>query len=107
MNDQKIEKVIKQISKFLKERFIDFNGIYFYGSRVRGKFSPDSDYDLILVFEREITWQFKEEIRHMIYEFEDKYDIFIDSKIVSSKEMDLDRMPLIQNVKKEGVFYGV
>jgi predicted nucleotidyltransferase len=107
MNDKKIEMIIKHISKLFKEKFTDFIGIYFYGSRVRGKFLPDSDYDLIFVFEREITWQFKEKIRHIIYEFEDKYDIFIDSKIVSSKEIDMNRMPLIQNVKKEGIFYGV
>ncbi len=106
MNNKKIENIIKQISSMLKSKYSDFNGVYFYGSRARGDYITDSDYDLIFIFQREITWKFKEEVRHLIYEYEDKYDIFIDAKVISSREIDLNRMPFIQNVKKEGIFYG-
>ena len=106
MNLEKIENIIKQISTSLKIKYSDFLGVYFYGSRARGDYISDSDYDLVFVFQREITWRFKEEVRHLIYEYEDKFDIFIDAKVISSKEINLNRMPFIENVKKEGVFYG-
>jgi predicted nucleotidyltransferase len=107
MTDDKIEKFIKEIAALFKLNYSDFAGVYFYGSRVRGDYKADSDYDLIFVFERNINWKFKEEIRHLIYEYEDRYDLFVDSKILSAGEMDMNRMPLIQNVKDTGIFYGI
>ena len=107
MAERKINKLIEEISKFLKSGYEDFRGIYFYGSRARGDYNEDSDYDLVFVFDREIDWRFKEEIKHIIYRHEDIYDLFIDSKIISSEEIDLERMPLIINIKRDGIFYGV
>ena len=107
MTDEKIEKCIKEITTLLKLTYPDFKGIYLYGSRVRGDYKADSDYDLLFVFERDVKWEFKEEIRHIIYEYEDKYDVFLDSKIISAREMDMNRIPLIQSVKDTGIFYGI
>ena len=47
------------------------------------------------------------EIRHRIYEYEDTYGVAIDPKIINAKEFEMNRMPFIQNVMKDGSFYGV
>ena len=107
MNDDKIINMIKEISVHLKNEYRDFLGIYYYGSRVQGNYKPDSDYDLLFIFDRKVEWQFKEEIRHLIYEYEGRFNIIIDSKIISRNEIDMNRMPLIQEVKKYGIYYGV
>ncbi len=107
MNDDRIKYIIREISDRLKINYVDFMGIYFYGSRVRGDSKSDSDYDLLFVFNRNVNWKFKEEIRHIIYGYEDKYDIVLDAKIISSSEIDMNRMPLIQDIKRYGIFYGI
>ena len=106
MADTKIEKIIAEISGILKTTYADFKGIYFFGSRTRGDYRSDSDYDLLFLFERKISWEFREEIRHRIYEYEDTYGVAIDPKIINAKEFEMNRMPFIQNVIRDGLYYG-
>ena len=68
MANMKIEKIIAEISGLLKIKYADFKGIYFFGYRTRGDYRADSDYDLLFLFDRKISWKFREEIRHVIYE---------------------------------------
>ena len=46
---------------------------------MRGDNSRNSDYDLLLVFDRKINYPFKREIRDIIYDFMLCYDIVIDT----------------------------
>ena len=107
MADAKIEKIIAEISGTLKADYVDFKGIFFFGSRTRGDYRSDSDYDLLFLFEREISWKFREEIRHRIYEYEDKYNVALDPKIINEQEFEMNRMPFIQNIIRDGSYYGV
>ena len=44
------EKLVKKLS----EMFIDFKGLYHYGSRINNTNRTNSDYDFILIFENTI-----------------------------------------------------
>jgi predicted nucleotidyltransferase len=101
-----IEKVIKELSAVLKKKYSDFRGIYFFGSRARGIYKEDSDYDFVFVFDRNVSRKFKDEIRKIIYSCELKYNINIDSHIYSHQEILEPITPFRENVKNEGVFYG-
>jgi predicted nucleotidyltransferase len=100
-------KIINEISEKLKNKYSDFKGIYFFGSREKGTYNFDSDLDLLLVFEKEIDWRFKQEIYDLIYAFDLKYDTIIDTKIYSHSDMLNPLTPFRTIVKKEGVFYGI
>jgi predicted nucleotidyltransferase len=99
--------LIKKLNRELKGKFSDFSGTYFFGSRMRGDNHNYSDYDILLIFDRTIDYSFKRIIRDIIYDFMLKYDIVIDTKIFSKKEMQHPQMPFTEEVKRQGCYYGV
>ncbi len=44
--------------------------IILYGSRARGNYSPESDWDFLILLNRNINDQIKTELRHRLYEIE-------------------------------------
>ncbi len=107
MGKKDFEKIIEEISRILKNNHKDFRGIYFYGSRVREDAGIRSDYDIAIVFDRDINWKFENEILDTLYNFIIDNDIIIDCKIYSAKEISNPMTPLRQNIKNEGILYGV
>ena|SRR5690606_247074 len=101
------EQFINTVGKILKEKYSDFKGIYLYGSRARGDFNKDSDYDVVYLFDREIDWRFEYEVKDIIYDYELKYEIFLDNKIYNYKDIQEPSTPFRINVKRDGVFYGI
>lgn len=101
------KEFINILRKVLKGKYPDFKGIYFYGSRARGDSNEDSDYDVIYVFDREIDWRFEYEVKNIIYDYELKYEFFLDNRIYSFKDIQYPSTPFRNNVKSEGIFYGV
>lgn len=104
--DKKFKELINELSKILKKKYPDFKGIYFYGSRAKGSFSEDSDYDVVYVFDREIDWRFEYEVKDIIYDYELKYEFFLDNRIYNYKDIQNPSTPFRFNVKSEGIFYG-
>lgn len=44
-------KIIELLNKELSQKFPDYRVAYFFGSRLTGNFNPDSDYDVVLIFD--------------------------------------------------------
>jgi len=108
MSDQIIEKIISKLNKQLKMSFPDFKGLYFYGSRVAGKSTKDSDYDIVFLFERKkIDRSLKDEIISLVYDYELENDILIDVRVYTFQSIQNPTTPFRVNVKSEGIFYGV
>ena len=49
-NILKNKQIISALKHDLSASFNDFIGIYFYGSRLKGDYEADSDFDLIFIF---------------------------------------------------------
>jgi len=101
-----IEDLIKEISLVLKNKYSSFKGIYFFGSRLKGNYKSDSDFDMVFAFDSDIDWRFRKDIIKVIYEIELKYDIFIDVKVYNIKDIKEPNTPFRQTVLEEGVFYA-
>ena len=105
MQDNLTEKLIEEIKTELKSKYPDFRGIYLFGSRARGDFHEDSDYDFVLIFEREINRKFKDEVRRKIIDYEIENLIIIDSHVYNMNDIVKPITPFRENVQKEGIYY--
>ncbi|MBN1115743.1 MAG: nucleotidyltransferase domain-containing protein [Bacteroidales bacterium] len=102
MNQSQIQdKIIKTIHS--KDPFAE---AYLFGSRARGDFRPDSDWDiLILVNEKKVTNEIEDKFRDELYDIELESGQTI-STFIYTKEFwrtMLIYSPLYRNVNKEGI----
>jgi predicted nucleotidyltransferase len=105
MEQVDINIILNELKEELKSKYPDFRGIYFFGSRARGDAHEDSDYDIVIVFDREIEWKFKREIRKYIYNKESLYNILFDPKIYRFNDILNPITYFRYMVKEEGLFY--
>jgi predicted nucleotidyltransferase len=100
------ERIIEELNAKLSRKYNDFLGITFFGSRNRDVFSPDSDFDIVVLFSKKPGWQKENDVIDMIYEVELEHDIIIDAKVYHDKEIKKQNTPFRVNVLQEGTFYG-
>ena len=99
--------LISQINAELCKAFYDYRGLYFFGSRCRGDYHDYSDYDMVFVFTTRPDWHKKDRARDVVYRQELEADVVIDSKYYSLEDVENYQTPFLENVYKEGEFYGV
>lgn len=103
MNEE--EKILLRIKSSIKKDEPNAE-IYLYGSRARGDNSGASDWDiLVLVDNREKTFETEDKLRNKLYEIELETGQII-STLVYSKDYWKDKLkysPLYMNVNKEGI----
>ncbi|GAB1453607.1 nucleotidyltransferase domain-containing protein [Draconibacterium sp.] len=78
--------------------------IILYGSRARGDYRCDSDWDILILLNSSIDEELKEKIRDKLFEIELETEQAISSIIQSKKKWsNLSITPFYHNVEKEGV----
>ncbi len=65
----------------------DIQSVILFGSRVTGKAHLDSDYDVLIILKCDYDWQYEQKIISEVYNLELKYEVFIDLKIISAREL--------------------
>jgi predicted nucleotidyltransferase len=90
----------------VKSKFTDFNGFYFFGSRAENRNSPDSDYDLLLLFGHKPSWQEKNIVYDILAQIEISEQVVLDAQIYSEEDFKEKWTPFRQNVMEKGIFYG-
>lgn len=104
---QDFQMVIRELNAELKQKYTDFVGITFFGSRNRDDFSLESDFDIVVLFSSKPGWQKENEVLDIVYEVGLKYDIVIDAKVYHHEEIKKQDTPFRVNVLREGTFYGI
>lgn len=94
-----IASVKKEVNKLSKD-----NEVILFGSRARGDFKEDSDWDFLIILKKEkITKSEKQEIREKLYEIELETDTAISTIIHSQVEWTKRAVtPLYQIIEEEG-----
>lgn len=97
-----------QILKEIKQAVLDVDPeaeVVLFGSRARGDFYDESDWDvLILVDKEESDFNFKRKIRKALYELELKQGTVISSVIINKKFWyEISVTPLYKEVEKDGI----
>lgn len=65
----------------------DIRNVILFGSQVNGHPHQNSDYDILVVLNRDYDWKYRREIISAVYDLELKYNIFIDLKLISTNEL--------------------
>lgn len=98
--------IIEQLNNMLRTKYSDYLGSYLYGSQLTGKTHDASDIDVALIFRREISWKFKDEVYDSIYSIMVDNDVVLDARVYSEKEMKFPSTPFREVVVNTGKFYA-
>lgn len=80
--------------------------VILYGSRARGDSEPDSDYDLLVLADREVTLKREDLFRRQLFPMELETGAVFTLFLVSRKEWHsalYGAMPFRQNVERDGI----
>lgn len=78
--------------------------VILFGSRARGDFRKDSDWDFLILTDRRVTMKLEDEILDKLYEIELEAGEVITCLVENRKKWeDLELTSLYKNVKREGV----
>ena len=104
MESKLLAKEIKlHLNKYLNNNVSD---VVIFGSRAKGTADKDSDYDVLIVLNTEYTQKTKKIINGLCYDFDLKYDIFLDTQIISIYELGNSirgKHPVFKIALKEGL----
>ena len=99
------KNALLELKEIILARFPDAE-IILYGSKARGDSDKESDIDLLILVESLINSKLEEEIFHLSYQIELKYEVVF-GEIVENKDFWntplANAMPLHRNIDREGV----
>jgi len=97
-------KILSQINKIVKKRDPSAT-IYLYGSRSRGTATSESDWDLLILLNRDnISFEVEREITYPLYDLEFDTGEVISPTVYTEEEWNAKYKvtPFYKNVMKEG-----
>lgn len=80
--------------------------VILFGSQARGDSDENSDYDILIVLNRNYSGEDENEILDLCYDIDLKYNIILDVHILSTSELDSERgkQPIFINAVKSGIY---
>lgn len=100
----KIDPVVEELAQRLRDELGSrIRRIILYGSRSRGDFHPDSDYDVIVLVDKE-TEELRKRIRDLKLEIGFKHNALIFLLVHEASYFEEKRYePLFINIRREGI----
>ncbi len=97
----------KEFLKKVKQTVLSFDAraeVVLFGSRARGEFQKDSDWDFLILTGREASEEVKDNLRKLLFFLELDTDEIISAIIRSKETWENYRVtPLFKNIQKEGI----
>ncbi len=80
--------------------------VIIFGSQIKGNAKSDSDYDVLIILKDDYDRKTKRTINDLCYDLDLKYDIFLDTQIISENELKngiRGKHPIFKIAIKEGL----
>lgn len=105
MIDKRI--ILKDLKDNLQIQYQDsVKNVILFGSQAKGKAHSDSDYDILILLDRDYSGKDENKILDICYEIDLKYNIIIDAHLLSLKELTSIRgkQPIFVNAINLGIY---
>ena len=100
-------KLFKTVTEKVKQTALGFDEnaqVILFGSRARGDYRKDSDWDFLILMDKQVNEPFKRQIRDKIFDAELETDQCISSLIENKVEWkELEITDIYQNVADDGI----
>ncbi len=99
-------RIIKELKSHLTQQLGNYvRDVVLFGSQ-QYKNVPGSDYDVLIVVKYMPDWNLRKKISDFCYDIELKYNIILDTHILSKDELDNPRgkQPIFQNAIQNGYY---
>jgi len=101
------EQILQQLKSELIANYADeIQDVILFGSYAKNTQTIDSDFDILIVLKNQFNWITKNKIRDICYDVSLENDILIDSKIVSTVDLNSlfwGKHPLFTDAIKFGI----
>jgi len=102
-----LKLLAKEIKQHLNNHLNNIvSDVVIFGSRAKGTANKDSDYDVLIVLDIDYNQKTKNTINGLCYDFDLKYDLFLDTQIISKYELENSirgKHPVFRTALREGL----
>lgn len=101
------QKILIDLKKHLKQHYGDsITDIVLFGSQARGVSNEYSDYDILIVLDKDYSGKDENKILDLCYDIDLKHNILLDVHLISKKEITSQRgkQPIFINALKSGLY---
>jgi predicted nucleotidyltransferase len=100
-------KILKELKSYLQKGYPDYvKDIILFGSQAYGNSNENSDYDILVVLEKDYTARDENQIFDLCYDINLKYNIIIDAHLISERELLTikGKQPIFTKAIKSGIY---
>ena len=101
------QKILIDLKQHLQKQYGDsIQDVVLFGSQARGDSSEYSDYDILIVLDKDYTGSDENKILDLCYDIDLKYNILLDIHLLSKREINSKRgkQPIFSNALKSGLY---
>ena len=101
------QEILIDLKQHLQKQYGDsIQDVVLFGSQARGDSSEYSDYDILIVLDKDYTGSDENKILDLCYDIDLKYNILLDIHLLSKREINSKRgkQPIFSNALKSGLY---
>jgi len=99
--------ILKELKTHLQNTYTDsVKEVILFGSQAYGVSNENSDYDVLIVLEKDYTAKDENKIYDLCYDMNLKYNIVIDAHLISERELTTikGKQPIFTKAIKSGIY---
>ena len=99
--------ILSDLKGKIQDQYPDsLKSVILFGSQAKATNTGFSDFDVLILMDKDYTWRDENKILDICYDIDLKYNILIDAHLLSTKELNTlrGRQPLFMNALNYGIY---